>query len=529
MFSIEKLLNMILQRQHTKKEEREDIQIEGKFVHGLIFYNSYFDVIAKAFPKQTLVFIVGGWIRDRLINRPLGNKIDVDFIVTQDPIEIVKNIRKILGRGEYFSFEKEKTIATIVFQEGDLRYRFDFSFLDISDVLNSNLDFYKKEEKILEKLEQDLLSRDFTINAMAVNFDDVLGLSASQTILFDPSGGLEDLNEGIVRPISIENIQKDPVRIIRGFRIAQELDFVVEKQFQQWVSQNKNLLKGSPIERIRDEILKIFDNENSFRTVDILIQKKLFQEIIPQIYQMEKIKKQEKYHKYPLIKHSLKALEYVESLIKKKEKFFIDDRFLTVFGSKRFLAEFNDITMLKLATFFHDIGKAFVEKKEGIFHKHDEEGYKIFDKIAKRLALGNKASSFCKKLIKNHLAIPRLFFLKQLEDISKEQINFFWYENKDIFPHLVLLTLADSLATSEDKGFFEEILTFIKYLQNYYIEVYQKEIVEEPLLDGKEIMEILNIKPSKKVGEIKQLLLKEQIAGRIKTKKEAVEFIYSLK
>ncbi|WP_245844893.1 hypothetical protein [Persephonella hydrogeniphila] len=66
------------------------------------------------------------------------------------------------------------------------------------------------------------------------------------------------------------------------------------------------------------------------------------------------------------------------------------------------------------------------------------------------------------------------------------------------------------------------------YLQDYYFDVYKKEIVEEPLLSGKEIMDILGIKPSPIVGEIKDKLIKEQISGRIKTKEEAEQFIKSI-
>ncbi len=65
-------------------------------------------------------------------------------------------------------------------------------------------------------------------------------------------------------------------------------------------------------------------------------------------------------------------------------------------------------------------------------------------------------------------------------------------------------------------------------MQEYYFNIYTKEIIEEPLLSGKEIMEILNLKPSPKVGKIKELLLKAQIEGKIKTKEEAVGFIKSI-
>jgi poly(A) polymerase len=317
MLGIEKLMEIIFNRENTPKNEREEFDVEGKFIHGLLFYNSYFDTVAKALPKQTICFLVGGWVRDRLINRPIGKKIDVDFIVTTDPFEIVKNLQKLVG-GSIFQFEKDKKVASIVFFEEDTRYRFDFSYLDISDIMSSNADLTEKEKRIIKRIEEDLLQRDFTINAIAVNFDDTLGLGASQTVLFDPANGLEDINEGIIRPISFENIEDDPVRILRGYRLAQELEFKIEKNFDKWVSKNKELIKNSPKERIRDELLKIFDNEGSSKTLEKLIEKHLLQEVIPEIEAMVKIKKQEEYHKYPLIEHSLKTVDYMEDFLKKK-------------------------------------------------------------------------------------------------------------------------------------------------------------------------------------------------------------------
>ncbi len=148
--------------------------------------------------------------------------------------------------------------------------------------------------------------------------------------------------------------------------------------------------------------------------------------------------------------------------------------------------------------------------------------------MSSEIALGKKAFNFCSKLIKNHLAISKLFFLKKSESLSQKDLNFFWYENKDIAPHLIILTLSDSLATSEDKEFLKEITDFIMYLQDYYFNVYLNEVIDEPLLTGKEIMEILNLKPSPKVGEIKEMLLKAQLEGIVKTKEQAVSFIKSV-
>ncbi len=321
MLGIEKLLEKLLHRQNLPKDQREefDIDIKTKYVHGLLFYNSYFDEIVKALGKDTVCFIVGGWIRDRLLNRPIKDKVDIDLLVTDNPLKIAKQVKDILGKGNVFQFEKEKPVATLIFEESGIRYRFDFSYLDIKDILSDEkLDFYDKEREIIKRLEEDLLTRDFTINAMAVVFDDAVGLGASETVLFDPSGGLEDLQSGIVRPVSYENIEKDPVRILRGFRIAQSIEFDVDKEFEKWVKKHKDLLENSPAERIRDEILKIFDSGETQKTVDKLIKLGVFQVIIPEIEEMVRIKNQGNFHKYPLLEHSLKTVEYIEEFLKKK-------------------------------------------------------------------------------------------------------------------------------------------------------------------------------------------------------------------
>lgn len=310
MFGIEKLLEKILNRQNTPKEQREEFNINTKYVHGLLFYNSYFDKIASALKRETVAFIVGGWIRDRLLNREIGNKVDVDLLATTDPWEIVKNLQMILGKGDIFKFEKETTVASIVFTEGNTKYRFDFSFMDISDILNSNLDFQEKELKIVDKLNENLLTRDFTINAMAILFDDATSMGASQTILFDPSNGLKDLNEGIIRSVSIENIKKDPVRILRGYRFSQELNFTLNKEFENWIKENKELIKNSPIEKIRDEVLKIFDKEHSKKTIEKLEEVGLLQLIIPQTASITPSEYEKKY--------SLQALDRFDDFLKKK-------------------------------------------------------------------------------------------------------------------------------------------------------------------------------------------------------------------
>ncbi|NPA13095.1 MAG: CCA tRNA nucleotidyltransferase [Aquificae bacterium] len=312
MLGIERLLEKLFNRRSVPKEEREEISLEDigtKYIHGLLFYNTYFDQLSQVLGKDTVCFIVGGWIRDRMVNLPLGDKVDVDFLITTEPMEVVKRFKKLLGKGEIFQFEKGKPVATIIFEEDGVRYRFDFSLLDISDIMsNPNLDFYDKEKAVIDRLEEDLKKRDYTINAMAVVFDDALGLGASQTVLFDPTGGLEDLQEGIVRPVSLQNIQEDPVRIVRGYRIANQLDFTLEKEFRKWVKENLHLLEKAPKERIRDELLKILEMENSHKILKEMERDGVLQTVIPTLKDVNKSE----------LNQSIQAVERIEEILKKK-------------------------------------------------------------------------------------------------------------------------------------------------------------------------------------------------------------------
>jgi len=108
----------------------------------------------------------------------------------------------------------------------------------------------------------------------------------------------------------------------------------------------------------------------------------------------------------------------------------IDKRFLKDFDRQIFFSEFTDVTLLKFTGFFHDIGKAYVPMKEGIFKQHDEKGIQIFKDISTELAFGKKAFRFCSKLIKNHLAISKLFFLKKLDSLTDKDLNFKSWRDK---------------------------------------------------------------------------------------------------
>ena len=498
-----------------------EIVSKGKHtLHGLNFYMSYFDDVAKVLPRDSYCFIVGGWVRDRILGEPVGHNIDVDLLVTCDPQKVAMDFAERVG-GHFFVFEKKgffikrPVVASVVLHLPPYRYRFDFSQL--------------KGKDIEKALEEDLRERDFTANAIAVNLDDVLSIGSKQTIVFDPTGGISDLEKGLLRPVSLSNLKKDPVRILRGFRLSIEKDLTLTEDFLEFSQNNRELVLKSPAERITYELFKIMKHPRASRVIRELYRRGILEMIIPPVGKLRSIKDQGEHHIYPLDEHTLKTLEYLEKVIEEKES-YLSPELLKDLGNIKVLGEFTDMELLKWASLFHDIGKPDTfELRDGkvTFYNHDRLGEQIVKEVGKKLRWGEQATRFVAKLVRYHL---RPFYLR--EALLKGQLKRrgkanFWRECGDIAPQLFLLSIADALASGDKEEEIKALLETIKELDRFRREEFSSSDIK-PFLDGHEIMEILNIPQGKLVGEIKERLLSAQEEGRVRSKDEAVEFVKSL-
>ena len=486
-------------------------------LHGLNFYLSYFDDVAKVLPREDLCFIVGGWVRDRILGIPVGKAVDVDFLVTCDPVKVARDLAERIG-GEFFVFEKKgifikrPVIATVVLHIEDHRYRFDFSALKGKDI----------EKALIE----DLKDRDFTANAIAVSLDDVLSIGAQQTILYDPTGGIRDMEEGILRPVSLENLKKDPVRILRGYRIAVETDLSLSQDFEEFAGKNRNLIKDSAPERISYELFRIMRSPKASGVIKTLLENGILEVIIPEAGRLREVRDQGERHIYPLDLHTIKTLEEIERVIEERGK-YLPPEYLTSLGKIKVMGEFTDLDLLKWSAFLHDIGKPRTfEIREGkvTFYSHDRVGEEIVKGIGRDLRWGSKATDFIAKLVRHHL---RPFYLRdsrekgQLKDRGKAK---FWKECGDIAPHLFLLSIADARASGDSPQEVESLLRTIEELIEFRRKV-EKEEREKPLLNGKEIMDILGIEPGPLVGRIKEELTIAQMEGKVRDRDDAVSFV----
>ncbi|MEJ7553883.1 MAG: HDIG domain-containing metalloprotein [Aquificaceae bacterium] len=484
--------------------------------HGLNFYMTYFDDIARVLPREAYCFIVGGWVRDRFLGEPVGYHIDVDLLVTCDPRETAKKLAERIG-GSYFEFEKKgllrrPTIATVVLRLPPYKYRFDFAQIKGRD---------------LEKaLVEDLLSRDFTANAMAVSIDDVLSIGAKQTLIYDPAHGVEDLERGLLRPISFKNLEEDPVRILRGFRLAVEKGLELTEDFYEFVKKKKHLVKKVPAERINLELFKILRHPQSYRVLKDLYAHGVLQELFPDTDRWKEIRDQGEHHIYPLEEHVFRVLEALERVIQERDR-YLPAELLENFGKMEVHGEFSDIELLKLSALFHDLAKPHTfEIREGkiTFYNHDKLGAELVRSYGKTYKWGELAVEFVAKLVREHL---RPFYLR--ESLFKGQLTDrgranFWRECGDIAGHLFLHAIADAIGSGDQEVEIKKLLETIHDLVSFKREKLSK-VPIEALLDGREIMQTLGIAQGPLVGKLKKALEEAQLEGKVKTKEEALEFI----
>ena len=198
-------------------------------------------------------YLVGGSVRDALLCR---HKVpfDLDFVLPKKAIATARQIANFYGAG-FVVLDQEREIARVVLTQG-------------------TLDFARQEGS---SLEADLNRRDFTINAIAYNVQ-------SQQLV-DPLGGLQDLQQGVLRMVSPQNLEDDPLRLLRAYRQAAQLNFQIETATRRAIGDRTSLLKTIAAERVQAELNYIFTAPQGSRWLIKVIEDGLLEFWLPSINQ----------------------------------------------------------------------------------------------------------------------------------------------------------------------------------------------------------------------------------------------------
>lgn len=434
-------------------------------------------------------YLVGGSVRDFLMGK---HSFDRDIAV-KDAENFAKKLAEQFDT--YFvTLDSENKIYRLVLKDK-------VNYLDISEMQGNTI-------------EEDLLRRDFTINAIAYDLE--------TEKFIDVTGGLDDLKSGTLRHIKYENFEEDPLRVLRAFRFAAATGFEMSVELKTALNKCKHLALKPAKERIMYELLKLFGGKYADRALLMLDEYGILEEIFPCVAEMKKVPPNSHHH-LDLFHHVVETVRNIEELYENSseaEKEHLDS---VDFGG------FPRINHLKLAGFLHDIGKfstwTIEENGRHRFIKHDDAGEKLCKPLLRGLKFSNKQIDYIALMIKKHIYPSNVCGSPDLSD--KVKMRYIRKMENNVIDNIILAK-ADRLSARGEAITDEMVAENLMGLNTLLDFYFQKKEELKPLpklLDGLEVMEILGIKQGPILGELLNSLKEAQFNGDINTKDEAIEYI----
>jgi len=458
---------------------------------------------AKA--QKIKLYLVGGILRDILLGREKENP-DIDFCLKKGAINFGRKLAKEIKAG-FVVLDKEHGACRAVKKIKDKAYTLDFT------------DFRGKT------LEEDLLHRDFTINAMALELEKVFTRPELDDLLIDPYCGREDLKHKIIKIVSKKAFDEDPLRILRAFSFACLFNFNLHPETLRLIKLKRNKLSQVSFERIRDELFKILDSPCAFDYLLALDKLKILKIIFPEIEMMRNVK-QGPYHHLDVWEHTLETIKQLEGLIKeRKNNQEIQDYLNEIISSER-----RRRALIKLGAFLHDIGKPKARRRKNgktIFHGHERIALEIIENICQRLRLSNDELNALKKIVFCHL---RPGYLADNEVISNRAKFRFFRDTANEAISILLMAIADQrstkgrLTTKESRLRHERLVSGL--VKEYFRKKKEKKLVR--LINGNDLINKFKLQPSPLIGKILSEIEELQAIGKVKCKTEALKIVTKL-
>ncbi len=435
------------------------------------------------------VYPVGGYVRDRLLNRPFH---EIDFVVVGDGVAFAEQAKDVLDGYGMVTFPR---FGTAHFIADPLKLEFVSARKEIYQENSRNPSVQKTD------LSEDLKRRDFTINAIAMSLsEDQFGT------LIDPFNGQTDLQNRCIRtPLEpAATFSEDPLRMMRAARFASQLDFEIHPSVQEAMIKEKERIKIVSQERITDEFLKILSHPIPSIGLNILKNAGLLEIIFPQLAALSGVEQREKFHHKDVFDHSMKVLDN--------------------------LALVSDNLLLRFTALVHDIGKPqvkqFIEGTGWTFHGHELSGVRMLKSVCQHLKLPNKYYKYAAQLTRLHMRPIQL----TSEEVTDSAIRRLLVQAGNDIEDLMTLCRAD--ITSGNPQRVQEHLANFEYVVKRMREVEEKDRLRafQSPVRGEEIMSLCNLPPGPVVGQIKERIEEAILEGEIPNEYHAArDFLLKIK
>lgn len=447
-----------------------------------------FSVISEIADQQNLeTYVIGGFVRDLILNRPSP---DIDVVTIGSGIQLAELVAKKLGPNIHVSVFKNFGTAMLKYQSLDVEF------------VGARKESYNEDSRkpTVENgtLEEDQNRRDFTINAMAICLN-----KNRFGELIDPFGGIQDINDKIIRTPLEPGItfSDDPLRMMRAIRFATQLGFTIEEKTFEAIGLHKKRIHIISKERIGEELNKIILAKKPSIGFRLLDKSGLLEIIFPEL-------------------HRMKGREEVNGIGHK------DNFYHTLEVLDRIAPNTNNL-WLRWSAILHDIAKPATKKYSPqlgwTFYSHNFIGSKMVPALFKKMKFPmNEKMKYVQKIVELHM---RPIVLSE-EEVTDSAIRRLLFEAGDDIDDLMTLCEADITSKNPEKvkkyyGNFQLVRQKLKDLEERdHIRNFQ------PPVSGETIMEVFGLTPCREVGLIKTAIKEAILDGVIPNEQQpAYEFM----
>ena len=426
-------------------------------------------------------YVVGGYVRDLFLERPSN---DIDVVVVGSGIQVASELKAILGKKAHLSVFRNFGTAQVKYKNIEVEF------------VGARKESYSHDSRkpIVEDgtLEDDQNRRDFRINAMAVCLN-----KARFGELVDPFGGIDDLWDGIIRtPLDPDvTFSDDPLRMMRCVRFATQLNFFIEDETFEALERNAERIKIISGERIEEELNKIMMTATPSKGFIELYRCGLLQLILPELVALDVVDTRNgRAHKNNFY-HTLEVLDNI--------------------------CKHTDNLWLRWSALLHDVGKAKCKRWDTVagwtFHNHNFVGAKMVPTIFRRLKLPmDSKMKYVQKQVDLHM---RPIAIAD-EEVTDSAVRRLMNDAGDDIDDLMTLCEADITSKNavRKQRFLDNFRIVREKLKDLKDRDYKRLL--QPCVDGNEIMEMFNLKPSREVGVLKQTLKDAVLDNKVPNERE---------
>ena len=444
------------------------------------------------------VYLVGGCVRDLLLGRQIK---DFDLVTDMNPRPTAERIPRRVG-GRPFTMHSERRVVPPRSGGG-------VSF-DMQPTAGT--------------IEEDLLARDFTINAMALGLP--LDPEHPTQHLLDPAGGAADIGAGVLRHVQPGIFVADPVRLMRAVRIAGKLGFALAPETEALVREHASLLAGAAVERSREEVFLVLEVPGRVEWLRRMDALGLFSVLFPELEPLKGLEQNENHH--------LDVWEHTLEVVRRCEEILAGAHLPADLSAQvgEALAQpacppRSRAALLFLSALLHDVAKpqtrAVNERGITTFWDHDEAGAEVAALVCQRYRLSNRETKAVTAAVRTHL---RPGFLCADDPPSRRDQYHFFRDTGDAAIEALVLSLADRLAARGPWATEAQVERHSRFVAEMLRLTLERAPVAHPVVpvDGRTLMRALRIPGGPRLGEVVVALQEEVAAGTVSNRDEALAF-----